>query len=264
MSESFSLQFAPCLPDADAPTFASVPWDSRLFGFPFYELRCGEVHPSQLADELSGWLAQLSPEKPCLVYTRIAPLNVALSEALASCGFYHVETTIDLAFGLSEVRLESEWQTDKLVLGAADSGDLEEVKSLARSAFTTDRFHLDPHLPSELADQRYVNWIENAYAAGEMLFTYKDRKSGKLIGFYHVRELGPGHVDLSLAGIDPAYQHFGIGPMMYRDVFRACVDRGYERASTRVALQNTDVINLYLGFGVQIGNAQNTLHCFRP
>lgn len=263
MAESFVLQFAPCFPATDAPTFANVPWDSRLFGFPFYELRCGEEHPSRIEAELPQWLAQLSPGKPCLVYTRIEPLNAALSEALARCGFYHIETTIDLAFRLSEARLEAGWQTDRLVLGTADSDDLEEVKSLARRTFATDRFHLDPHLSSEIADERYVNWISNAFAAGELLFTYRDRKSEKLIGFYHVRELGPGHVDLSLAGIDPAYQQFGIGPMMYRDVFRACIDRGCEKASTRLALQNLDVINLYLGFGVQISNVQNTLHFYR-
>jgi len=259
----FTLEFAPCIPPANALQFAAVPWDSALFGFPFVELRCGDAPPDRVAAELPGWLADYAPDESCLVYTRIDPLNVPLSAALAACGFFHVEATLDLSFRLREAKLAAEWRTDMLKLDLAGEDDLPAIRSLARTAFTADRLHLDPHLSSEIADQRYVNWIDNAYAAGEMLFTYKDRRSGKLLGFYHARESAPGQVDLALAALDRAYQRVGIGPMLYRDVFTACIERGYETAVTRIALQNTDVLNLYMGFGVRLSRVLNTLHWFR-
>lgn len=40
--------------------------------------------------------------------------------------------------------------------------DIEQTKAIARSSYTYDRFHSDPHIPKAVADELYAVWLENS------------------------------------------------------------------------------------------------------
>ena len=51
---------------------------------------------------------------------------------------------------------------DSVTIRAAGPGDLDHLKALARRSYAHDRFHSDPLIPRQAADNVYAAWIENA------------------------------------------------------------------------------------------------------
>jgi ribosomal protein S18 acetylase RimI-like enzyme len=148
-------------------------------------------------------------------------------------------------------------------LRLVEAADLPAVMAIAGSAFHFDRLHLDPHLPGEKADQRYARWVERGFSAGEPVYVYEDVRTAKVRGFVHVREARAQTIDLSLGGVDPAYQRSGIGVLMYQDVLVQCQAQGYRIVTTWTQISNLEIVNLLIRLGFGFHNAVNSLHWFR-
>ncbi len=256
-------------PAPDGPiACARVPWDSATFGVAFHQLSFppGPAGPTSdaLAVErhLPALLSELDRERPALVATKIPVAAVALAEVLARAGFYPVETMLELHLPLARFRPPVERVPEGLALRPAAPADLPAVAAMARDAFRTDRFHLDPHLSSERADERYVAWVERGLAAGEPVFVYEDRPRARLLGFFHVREVQPGVVDLSLAAVEPGAQRVGVGLLLYQAVVAECLARGMRAALTHVTVANLDVLNLFARLGFALRDPRLCLHRF--
>lgn len=268
---SFALTFQ-SFPSPDGPLhYAWVPWDSDLYGFPFYELKCNDTPPALLAQHLPVWLSGLPAERACLVYAKIAPGAVPLAQVLAQHGFYPVETLMEFHLHLARLNLIIRHQPDQSHLRLADPADLPRIRAIAGSAFAADRFHLDPHLPPEKADQRYSQWIERSFKAQEPIFVLEDTRrglpepgQGHIMGFVQCRETAPKTMDISLGAVDKDIQNTGAGVLMYQRLFIECRAQGYREVITRVSLHNIGGIKLTLRLGFTVWSAVTTLHWFRP
>ena len=263
MPTTFTLKFeAFPLPDG-ALRYAYVPWDSELYGFPFYELRCEDLKPEVLARNLRPWLSSLPAERPCLVYSKLPIREIALSKVLTEHGFYYVETMLEIYLSLAQMTPIIRRQMGLTRLRLAEESDLPQLIAVASTAFSTDRLHLDPNLPPEKADQRYVRWVESGFRSGEPVFIFEETRSAKQIGFFHIRETAPMTVDLSLAAVDVAYRGSGVGAMMYQALLTECQARGFQTAVTRISVNNMDVLNLFMRLGFAVRNTLFVLHWFR-
>ena len=260
---SFTMTFDSFPPDGPL-RFGYVPWDADMYGFPFYELRCEDLLPEVIDEHLSSWLHSLPQDRACLVYSRIPARAVAVTRVLTGNGFYPVETTIDIYLPLSRLTPIVSHQPRLLRLRPTTEADLPRIITIAGSAFSDDRLHVDTNLPSDKADRRYEHWIETGYRLGEPVFVLEDTRNGKVIGFFHLRETAPTTIDLSLAAIDKDYQKTAAGVLMYQATLVECQTRGYQMATTRISLNNTSVVNLYMRLGFAIRSAVTTLHWFRP
>lgn len=259
----FRLTFK-SFPHPDGPlSYAEVPWDSALYGFPFYEFRCGDNPHEVLGRYLSSWLLSLPGERACLVCAKISTRAVALCQVLTQHGFYPVETMLEIYLPLSRLIPVVRRQPNKTRLRLAVEAEMPQIIAIARSAFSSDRLHLDPNLPPEKADQRYVQWVEHGFRAGEPVFIYEDVRSAKVLGFLHVRETSPKTVDLSLGAVDVAFHGTGIGGMMYQAVSTECRARGYQIATTRISVNNLDIVNLFSRLGFAFSKAVAILHWYR-
>jgi len=250
----FTLTYRP-YPDADSPLQAArIPWDSALFGFP-----CWDVRPGGVASALAAFVAERMAEGECLLVAKVPTHDVTMGRMLAENGFYVVETMLDIALPLARLA-PSTAVARGAMLRLATPADLEAILAIAGSAFHDDRFHLDPSLPSEKADQRYRGWVERGFAGGEPVFVYEDTRRETILGFYHIRELPNSAVDLSLAAVHPSCQGAGIGALMYQAVLGECRQRGYQTAVTRIAINNLPVANLFFRLGFTIREAVLTFH----
>lgn len=260
----FTLTFE-SFPKPDGPLrYAPVPWDSKLYGFPFYELRCGDITPEALAQHLSPWLTSLPSDRACLVYAMIPSMAVTEGKVLIQHGFYPVETMLEIYMPLARITPVIRRQSNQVRLRPAKAGDLPRVIAIAGLAFSTDRLHLDPNLPPEKADKRYAQWVERGFRAGEMVFVYENARNSRLIGFFHIRQTSSKAIDLSLAAVDKDYQNSASGVMMYQSVLTECRARGYQIATSRISINNLNVVNVLMRLGFAIRNAVVTMHWFRP
>jgi ribosomal protein S18 acetylase RimI-like enzyme len=234
-----------------------IPWDTAVFGFPVARLEvCGETPAER--DELAGLLASYRDRGRALLVSRVAADRVAWLQALARHGFYPAETSLQPTRELKGY--EPGRRFAGLRLREMRDGDREAVLAIAGSAFSRGRYHLDENIPRAGANARYVRWIENALAEGEPLLVFEDERKGGVLGFYHLRDLGSGCAELSLAALDPRAQGLGLGPLLYDQCLEECVARGFERVQTHISVANTAVLNIYASLGFTFREPEFVLH----
>jgi len=252
-------------PSADGPIrFAAIPWDSQTYGFPFYELRCQEIDPQILARHLARWLDSLSRER-ALVFAKIPIDAVGIGHVLCVEGkFYPVETMLELYLPMSRLKPPITRPLDRFKLRVATKDQMPTIGALASRAFSADRLHADPALPPEKANQRFQKWVERGFEDGDRMFAYEDTKQQKLIGFFHVREIGGGTVDLSLGAVDPAFHNLGLGAQLYEAVLLDCRQRGDQLAITHITVNNLEVMNLFSRLGFLFRKPVMTFHRMLP
>ena len=265
---AFALEFHP-FPSVGGPlASASVPWDTDLYGILFYELRCEglaeDVH--RTLPSLLEAIQRKAERQAALVFTRIQPSDVRLVEVLCASGFYPSEMTLQISMPLRRFKRLHPSRGERVRLRRAEAGDVSSIVAIAASTFSTDRFHLDPHLPQNLSDTRYAQWIERGFREDGLVFVYErvdeHDANSEIIGFYLVRGEPGGEVDLSLAGMDVRYRRSGLGVLMYEDMLDLCREMGFRVATTAVSTNNPDVVNLFMGLGFVIRSARMTLHRF--
>jgi GNAT superfamily N-acetyltransferase len=217
--------------------------------------RWAEVDPA-----LPELLAELARERPHLAQIKIPVAATDLGRVLCANGFYPVETMLALSLPLQRIRRIAERLPAGLVLRDATGADLEALAPIARGAFHADRFHLDARLSAARADERYEIWLRRGFAAGEPVFVLEDTLRRRALGFFHVRALEPGVVDLSLAAVEPAARRLGLGALMYQAVVERVRDLGFRSASTHITVHNTDVLNLFARLGVAFRDPVLCLH----
>ncbi len=259
----FDLTFQ-AFPAPDGPLrYALVPWDSDLYGFPFYDLKAGEAEPAALALHLPAWLAGLPSARACLVCAKLAPGDVPRAQALAANGFYPVETLVDFHLRLARLATVIRRPQAGERLRMAAPADEPRVAEIAVGAFAADRFHLDPNLPPGKADERFRRWVGRSFAAREPIFVLEDLREKQVLGFVQCRDTSPGLMDVTLGAVDRAIQKTGAGVLMYQLLFVELIARGYREAVTRVSLHNLGGIKLTLRLGFTVRSAVTTLHWFR-
>ncbi len=261
---SFALSFVP-FPPPDGPlSWALVPWDTALFGISVYELRLSGSDPTAVNDPLKRWLASIPADQARLICAKLPAGDVAQTQILTRQGFYPVETSLEIALPMARMTPIALRRPASLALRPAGASDLRAIGTVARSAFIADRFHLDPNLPPNPADQRYVEWVERGFREGEPVFVWEDMRNGRTLGFYHIRPTASTVVDLSLAAVDPVYRQSGLGSLMYQAVLEKCYALGFEIAETRISVNNLDVLNLFFRLGFTVRRALNVLHWYAP
>jgi ribosomal protein S18 acetylase RimI-like enzyme len=235
-----------------------VPWDSELFGFPVYELRCTEVQAEVLPAHMRCWLELIPRES--LVFTKLPLGSVEVGRVLSSLGFYPVETLVELYLPMSRFSRIVDRPLQSWRIRQAEAADWPSLSGLASMSFRNDRFHRDPSLCARKADERYAQWVERGLRSGEPVFVLEHVSRNEIGGFYHLRRIDDGTIDLSLAAVAPAYQRSGLGSLFYQEILADCQKLGYAVATTRVSVTNLDVLNLFARLGFTFRNPVLVFH----
>jgi dTDP-4-amino-4,6-dideoxy-D-galactose acyltransferase len=164
--------------------------------------------------------------------------NVA-NGALGNCGMGNSNMTIETA-------------------GAGDEAAIEEI---AGHCFTFSRFHLDPAIGLDRANDVKRQWARNA-CRGRASVVYVVRQQADVAGFLAVLESeSGGHKDaiIDLVGVDKGHQGQGAG----RALSRMFVDQWHGRADRlRVGTQisNIPAMRLYESIGFRVTETSYVLH----
>jgi len=234
--------------------YALIPWDSELFGFPFYELKCSETGAHNLAKHLRGWLKEICGQtEKCLAVAALAPAEIECAKILAKNAFYPVETLVEIHLPLGKFKPFIEKRFDYLKMLPAEKKDLPELVAISGSAFHTDRFHLDRNIPAARANLRYANWIRDGVNSGDHVFVMKDTRKNRAAGFVLAREIRPGVYDMSLAALAKDYHNSGAGLMLYQAMLVASREKGCKLAVAWISINNLNSLKAAerLGFTAQ-------------
>jgi GNAT superfamily N-acetyltransferase len=261
---SFELQFEN-FPESD-PCFqyANIPWDSHLFGMSFFEIRIESGTADRLAQVLPNFLSERLPRTESLIVTRISPLDVSLAVILARNDFYPVETQLEVNLPLHRFKHCPIPNTYQFRLAGQE--DLGTIQAIAGTAFKFDRFHLDPHLSSEKADLRYVQWVEKGFnEPANLMYVFEEIETGLILGFCLLRKKSASVIELSLLATDPSYHGTGIGAMMDLAILNTCKELGFHSVTGHKSVNNRDVmVTPKYGAAFTHRNPMLTFHLYRP
>jgi RimJ/RimL family protein N-acetyltransferase len=251
-------------PAPDGPlAFAHIPWDSALYGFPFYDLKLGGADPARIEPYLADWLRQLPADKSCLVVASIKPDALSPARMLIRHGFYPIETLIELHASLARFHPVITSRFQKMIFRPAQAGDLPGMMAIARNTFATDRFHLDPNLPAKKSGERYARWIENSFANGDVLCALENKAGGRIIGVASARVESKTTYRILLAGLDKAYHNTGAGIFLFQAIVGEGKTRGCKLAVTQASINNINSLRSAEKIGLTAHNAVTKFHWFR-
>jgi RimJ/RimL family protein N-acetyltransferase len=256
---TFTLEFLTYQVENATIRYAPVAWDTETFGFPVYELRLRELELST-PQLIRSWLETLPKEKGCLVFAKLDQQNVRSIQALVGNGFYPVETVLEVEGNVS--RVSAGRASARARMRPATPDDVRRLAEIARKAFWSDRFHIDPNVPNDAADARYAQWVTDAIQDGEWVSVLEADDDNRIIGFYHLRTVSSDRVDLSLIALDPLVSGRGIGRTLYDAMIEESACMGFESVSTRIAARNLPALNTLAHLGFSFRGALTSLHWF--
>lgn len=238
---------------------ALLPWDEKIFGFPVADLQLGP-NPPRIQDlplfvnALEAYSARTKAE---LVSTHTRGDDMSAIALLERIGFSLVDFSLMATTSRFKTALASSSGT---ALREATAEDHPSICRIAGTAFQFGRYHTDPRFPRDLANARYVHWMQNALSgANPNNFVFVLGPPREIVGFMDA-VICDGRADLRLAAIDLQKSTGFSGILLYADSIRAVQEHGAKSVLAKVAAANTPVINVLSMLGFQFSSPEATFH----
>lgn len=242
-------------------------WLSEIFGYPAFKVEIGDwvaadrreaVPPP---DELIRDHANRYHD--AMYFAKIDADRVEVVRQLAGVGFYVVD--VNVTFGMPTTGQAGRAKAANLVrhvIRETAPEHYEAVLRIAATCFRYSRFHLDPLIPTALANRIKHDWILSYIKKqrGEQLWVALS--DGRPAGFLAVLTSdaeGRRVRTIDLVGVDIAFQGCGFGASLVAFFIDRYVEGcDYLQVGTQVA--NLPSMKLYQKFGFAIVRAQYVLH----
>ncbi len=199
-------------------------------------------------------------------YAKVATHHVDLVRQLAAVGFYVVDVNVMFDRN-AEAQPQAPRRPEPAVLvREVHSTDHEAVLRIAGSCFRYSRFHLDPGLPTIIADRIKRDWISSyvQHRRGDALLVAE--RNGRVVGFLAamISEEAKQRIGtIDLIGVDAGCQRQGVGYHLVQGFF----DRYRSQcAAFRVGTQAANVpsMRLYEACGFSVWKTTYVLHLHVP
>lgn len=235
---------------------------------------CGLTEDSWLSKTLDRAVYRLSPRErllhgnkddgfldvlrhgPVFAYAKVATTDIDAVHFLESLGFGLVDTAIVLEKPLD--RPVSELDGVRF----ARSEDRSPVGGVARRSFEFSRFHLDPRIPSDLANRVKEAWVES-YFAGTRGDGMVVREAGGTVTSFLAILLDEARraVTIDLIAVDPLQRGRGYASDMIGFVETRFAGLSCIRVGTQMA--NVPSLRMYGKLGFQIAESSYVFHYHR-
>lgn len=196
-------------------------------------------------------------------YAKIGSTRIDLVRQLSALGFYVVD--VQVTFGLDkavEPRNLAPAARSSCRIGEFHPAQREAVLAIAKSCFRYSRFHLDPLIPPETANQIKHDWILNYILKQRGEHLWVATVAGRPAGFLAViagEEAGRRYRAIDLIGVAPDYQGRGIGQALtafFVDFYKQHSD--FLQVGTQIA--NLPSMRLYPKIGFSLIKSAYVMH----
>lgn len=249
-------------------TLSFLSWDTEHFGIKMGKIgyiMADRDYQKGLAikDELLAYIFSLCrKEKIIHLSCRIDISDTSSIHTLESSGFRIMDTLVTYAFNRYKHKVPD--IKDLYKIREFKKQDLSSLVDIAKNAFSKDRFHLDPNIPREKADDLFGEWIKNSYKGIYADRVFVAEKGTEAIGFLTFR-LDRGIEKLT------AYKIAGHGLSavsnkvkgVYPSLAKAAVQDitlHYDCLEFDTQLSNFEVIKIWQRFAFDFIKARYTFH----
>jgi RimJ/RimL family protein N-acetyltransferase len=240
--------------------WSEAPWDTAIYGDPVLQITRLEVTGSIDVGDLAPFERARDAARSSFVSCRLAHHQLRESMLLEAAGFRFIEMLylpeLELLQGASA-------STDVgIEVRRATAADLPRVLEIAGSAFRNERFHVDPRLPTELADRRYRHWAASSLAhPSQRLFVVCEGSTA--VAFFVTEDMADGTCYWHLNAVAPELQGRGYGRKAWSAMIDHAAANGARRVRSSIAARNHRVLNLYARLGFRFPAPLMTFHWVR-
>ncbi|WP_099159772.1 N-acetyltransferase [Virgibacillus ndiopensis] len=211
-----------------------TPWDKRNFRINTYEITSMDEEALQETVTHEGHFT-----------IKVNPLENP--EKLLKYGFYYMDTLIEpvckkedlISYNHKDISISKDYHT-------------EEVLTIAEEAFMHGRFHRDFHIPSSLADLRYVNWVKDLHEKKQIFALYYQNN---IAGFYAFED-----DKVLLLGIKEKFRNKGFAKTFTSQGCLKQFKYGHEKLRTSISAANVASLNLFYSLGFKLKNTMDVYH----
>lgn len=237
-----------------------VPWDTELLDRPVAQIRHIEVHDYEAASvDIHHFSAWMEVNNIAFSTAKVSHSRLVESSLIQTLDYYFVE--LNYRPEIDTVSMQYETNEDFHFI-EADISDEADLCFMASRTFRHTRFHLDPLLGAQIGDQRYENWMRNAFALPHQQ-VLKCMLGDATIAFFVQEFPEPHHAFWSLVGLTPESQGQGMGKRVWKAALVWLQENGVSKVSTSISSLNAPVLNLYARLGFRFPEPEMTFHWHR-
>lgn len=241
-------------------------WDSSLLG-----LTCGRIDfasavNTSSANELARSAARVANSQDIQhVSVRFDTRDTCLIEAFQANGFLKVDSISTYTLQVDQEATRSSQENVRL----SQPLDAGQVAEISRVAFTADRFHSDPLIPKELADNLHAEWGHNSVLgkAADVVIVAFDKE--KILSFVTCKvnqdlfnltgyKLGT----IVLVATAPEAQGQGLGKATVKGALNWFAEQGCHCVEVGTQSSNIGAKKLYEGLGFRPSASWTSLRCW--
>lgn len=237
-----------------------VGWDTAVFGFPVKSIERIKIHDSEGAyRDYKHYEEWITSERVGIVSCRLTHNDLTESMFLEAHGFRFVEMVLHPKLNSLQDFVFSE---DIFRVALATVSDLDELVHIAQRSFKFDRYHIDPRLSPEYANQRYGKWVNNSYYDNTQEL-YKVVDGGKIVAFFIAENRKENVIHWHLTAVVPELQQQGYGYRVWMTMLNFHKLNGCRGITTTISVRNTPVLNLYSKLRFSFSIPEMTFHWLR-
>ena len=251
-NENFAVEESGLLLEASLVT-----WDTEIFHYPVAQIeRIQVLDPAQSKQDYAAFESWRDASLCELISCRLGHDRLRESMLLEEKGFRFIEMVLHPRIeNLDRLNIPDQG----LNIAPAAESDIPALRNIAESAFTTDRFHIDPRIDPRCGDVRYGRWVANTLGhPRQQLLKILDDET--LIAFFIIEAKEDGSVYWHLTVVSPEFQGRGYGRRTWLAMLRRHNEKGHNAVSTTISARNISALNLYSSLSFRFSPPDMTFH----
>lgn len=219
----------------DMPTYLQpTPWDKRNFHIDTYEVTEFTEAALKETDQHKGhYTIKVDPTMD--------------TKLLHHYGFYYMETMIEPICQRQDLQIINHER-----IHISKDYEKNAVLDIAEKAFANGRFHRDFHIPSNMADTRYKNWVRDLQEKNLIIALYYQ---SELAGFYAYE-----NDKVLLLGMKKSFRGMGLTQAFTSQSCNYHFDLGYDQLRTSISAANLASLNVFIRLGFKLRNTTDIYH----
>jgi ribosomal protein S18 acetylase RimI-like enzyme len=218
-------------------------WLSYYFSYPVYHL--SDFDLSLKKEDL--------PSGRAFVDIKTDVGEIQKISLLESLGFRLIDTNIQL------IRKAKPFDNKSTKCRFAEPKDENAVRDIAKNSFSQSRFHLDPAVPMQVANEIKSDWAGNFFLGKRGNWLVVVEQNGELCGFLQLLQKNDDTIIIDLIAVKKDKQGQGFGSAMIEFASSACLQKeAILEVGTQIANQTS--LKLYSQLGFQVSGAKYVLH----
>ncbi|HVN96939.1 MAG TPA: GNAT family N-acetyltransferase [Syntrophorhabdaceae bacterium] len=192
-------------------------------------------------------------ERNAMVYCKIKPIHLEIADFLFDFGFRLVDTNLTMKVKLTDGLGEGNFDGIRLAV----MEDEDDVAQLAKRSFSFSRFHLDPAIRCEYADNLKSEWARNFFRGKRGDAMVVATENSGVVAFLQL-VYADSEMVIDLIAVDAAHRGEGIAKKIIR--YAIAQGKAFESMKVGTQIANLVSIRLYESLGFTIHTFEHVLH----